>query len=95
MACGKPVICTDVGGTDEIVEHGVSGYLVPPRDPTQLARHLTTLLTNPALAAQIGAAAKCRVESESTLEHSVSEIEKFITDLVRSNEKVDDRGNQP
>lgn len=95
MACGKPVICTDVGGTSEIVEHGVSGYLVPPHDPTELALHLTTLLTNPALAAQMGAAAKSRVESEFTLEDSVAEIENFITELVRSSEKVDVHRNQP
>ncbi len=82
MACGKPVICTDVGGTSEIIEHGVSGYLVPPGDPAPLAAHLMTLLTNSDLAERMGAAGKRRVESEFSLTDSVTEFEKFIAELV-------------
>ena len=85
MACGRPVICTDVGGTREIIEHGVSGYLVPPQDPARLANHLTTLLTDPVLAGQMGAAGRSRVESEYSLEASVAETERFLEQLVRRN----------
>lgn len=84
MACGKPVICTDVGGTSEIIEHGVSGYLVPPGEPAMLAAHLTALLTNPDLAERMGAAGKRRVESEFSFNDSVAEFEKFIMELVDS-----------
>lgn len=82
MACGKPVICTDVGGTSELVEHGVTGYLVPPEDPAELAAHLITLLSKPDLAERMGAAGKRRVESEFSLTESISEFENFIAGLV-------------
>lgn len=40
---GRPVIATRVGGFDEVVEHGVSGLLVPPNDPGALAEALTRI----------------------------------------------------
>jgi glycosyltransferase involved in cell wall biosynthesis len=83
MACGKPVICTNVGGTSQIVEDGVSGFMVPPRDPAQLADRVITLLTRRDLAQQMGEAGKRRVESEFNLPGSVAAIEKFIEQLVR------------
>lgn len=95
MACGKPVVCTDVGGTSETVEHGISGFLVPPRDPVLLANHLTTLLSNPVLAEQMGAAGKRRVESDFSLVKSVAEVENFIGELVRPNGKIGAHSTQP
>jgi glycosyltransferase involved in cell wall biosynthesis len=95
MACGKPVICTDVGGTSQTIEHGISGFLVPPRDPVLLANHLMTLLTNPVLAEQMGAAGKRRVETDFSLVKSVAEVENFIGELVRSNEKIGTQLTQP
>jgi glycosyltransferase involved in cell wall biosynthesis len=48
MACGKPVIGTNVGGIPEVVTHGVSGLIVPPRDDAALAAAIVALLADPA-----------------------------------------------
>ncbi len=44
MACGTPVVASDVGGVSEIAEHGVSGLLVPPGDADALTRAIGSLL---------------------------------------------------
>ncbi|PMB07939.1 hypothetical protein CEN49_11440 [Fischerella thermalis CCMEE 5273] len=44
MGCGKPIVATEVGGTPELVQHGKTGFLVPPRKPKELERHLEILL---------------------------------------------------
>ncbi|MEO5339197.1 MAG: glycosyltransferase family 4 protein [Magnetococcus sp. MYC-9] len=49
MACGVPVISTPVGSIEEIVQHGVTGLLVPPRDPAALAVAMESLLEDPAM----------------------------------------------
>jgi D-inositol-3-phosphate glycosyltransferase len=49
MACGTPVIGSDVGGIKYSVEDGKTGYLVPPRDPDSLAVKMYELLHDPAL----------------------------------------------
>jgi L-malate glycosyltransferase len=54
MACGKPVIGTNVGGIPEIIRDGVNGFLVPPRSPEDLAEKILFLLKNPALMEKMG-----------------------------------------
>jgi len=49
MACGIPVIGSDVGGIKYSIENGVTGFLVPPRDPVALAKKAKLLLKNDAL----------------------------------------------
>jgi glycosyltransferase involved in cell wall biosynthesis len=61
MALGKPVVGTRVGGIPELIEHGVSGLLVPPCDEAALADALRELLFDPKRAARMGAAARARV----------------------------------
>lgn len=85
MACGKPVICTEIGGTSEIIENGVSGFLTRPQEPMQIADHLNTLLTNREFARSMGLAARRRVESAFSLEDSVAQLETFFLELHSSN----------
>jgi L-malate glycosyltransferase len=54
LACGKPVVCTNVGGNAEIVEEGRSGFLVAPGDVEALAERIDRLLSRPADAARMG-----------------------------------------
>ncbi len=49
MACGTPVVGSDVGGIKYTVLDGKTGYLVPPRNPEAIADRLATLLNNPDL----------------------------------------------
>ncbi|WP_417847615.1 glycosyltransferase family 4 protein [Thalassoglobus sp.] len=62
MACEKPVVATRVGGIPEVVNEGVTGFLVPPRSPESLAKEIIKLLHNPELAESMGKAGRERVE---------------------------------
>jgi glycosyltransferase involved in cell wall biosynthesis len=58
MACGRPVVASRVYGIPEMVEHGASGYLVPPEEPEELARVLYPLVADPDLRARFGRRAR-------------------------------------
>lgn len=57
---GRPVIATRVGGLPEVVEHGVTGLLVPPGDAPALARAMAKLLRTENLVALLGCNARAR-----------------------------------
>lgn len=57
-AAGLPVIATDVGGTREILQHEVSGLLVPAGDPDSLAAAIRRLLSEPETARRLAASAQ-------------------------------------
>ena len=54
MACGTPVVASQIGGLAFLVQDGVTGYTVPVDDPEALASHLTLLLQDTALRDQMG-----------------------------------------
>jgi glycosyltransferase involved in cell wall biosynthesis len=54
MAAGLPVVATDIAGIPEQVEHGESGYLIPPGDAATLANRLNELLADPQLRERFG-----------------------------------------
>jgi len=59
MACGTPVIASDVGGLAFLIQQGRSGYRVPARDAASLAGKITRLLNDEALRRRIGQRAAC------------------------------------
>jgi len=74
MAGGKPIIATRVGGIPELIEHGVSGLLVPPADEVALAQAIQSLLADPSRAARLGEAAIQRVAERFTLERQLNHL---------------------
>ena len=83
MAAGKPVIATRVGGTPEAVEDGVTGLLVPPRDPEALAEAIIALLQDQERAEAMGRAGRARVEKHFSVERMVQETEALYEELIR------------
>ncbi len=54
LACGVPVVATDVGGLPEIVQEGVNGFMVEPRNPDAIAEKVIWLLDHKEEARQMG-----------------------------------------
>lgn len=71
MACGTPAICTEVGSMPEVVEDGVTGFIVPPNNPAALGEKLRWLRENPAQASRMGNAARQRVLENFTWDRVV------------------------
>jgi glycosyltransferase involved in cell wall biosynthesis len=82
MACGKPVVATSVGGIPEVVVHGETGFLVPPRDPAALAGAIVQLLSDPQRRRQMGAAGLRRVKEHFTSEVMVRNTLKMYRRLM-------------
>lgn len=82
MACGVPVIGSAVGGIAYTIADGVTGFLVPPRDPTALAARLHLLLTDPALRERMGRAARDRVAREFTWNTVVERTSGLYADVL-------------
>jgi sugar transferase (PEP-CTERM/EpsH1 system associated) len=76
MATGLPVVATAVGGNPELVLDGVTGRLVPSRDPQALAAVLAEYLDQPALARAHGAAGRARILESFSLDGMV---ERYLT----------------
>ena len=91
MACARPAVCTAVGGIPEMVEDGLTGYLVPPRSPYQLAARLASLLSRPDAARRMGLAGRRRVVAEFSLDRSVDLAQRAFEDVVADHAPVSDR----
>ncbi len=72
MACSLPIVATTAGGIPEIVDDGVTGVLVPPRDARALARQMTRLLGDAQARRRMGRAGFERVNARFTLERMVA-----------------------
>jgi glycosyltransferase involved in cell wall biosynthesis len=71
MASGLPVVATNVGGVAELVSHGVTGYVVPPRDARAFAEPIRLLASDPALRRALGEAGRERAVALWGIERSV------------------------
>jgi L-malate glycosyltransferase len=88
MAMGVPVVAATVGGNPEIVDDGVTGILVPPKDGAALARAMCSLLEDRNLAHRMGAAGKQRVAERFGVDRAVVEVEQLYEHLVESRGRV-------
>lgn len=77
MAAGRPVVATKIGGTDEVVSDGISGLLVPPRDPAAIASAVQRLLDDPQLQERLADAGRAAV----TQAFSAGDMVRRVTDL--------------
>jgi len=83
MACGKPVVATNVGGIPEVVVDGGTGLLVPPRDPAAMADAIVKLLATRALREEMGAAGLERVRSHFSAEAMVQKTLRVYQRVAR------------
>ena len=72
MAAAKPGVATAVGGLSEVVDDGITGYLVPSRDPEAMAGRIVELLKDPGLRERMGQAALKRACERFTVETMVA-----------------------
>jgi phosphatidyl-myo-inositol dimannoside synthase len=84
MACGKPVIGGAHGGAPELIQDGVTGYLVPHGDPIQLATALQTLLGDPAHGKEMGARGRRTVEQEYRFQVFAKILKKILREQCES-----------
>lgn len=80
MACGLPVVATDVGGNGELVAAGETGLLVPPENPEALATAMARYLDDPLLSRRQGRAGRARVESRFSLETMLQAYDRVYQD---------------
>lgn len=66
MSYGKPVVVTQTGSLPELVQDGVTGFIVQPRDPAGLRSAIERLMRDPGLAERLGAAARTQVAERFT-----------------------------
>jgi glycosyltransferase involved in cell wall biosynthesis len=85
MGAGRPIVASRVAGVPDVIEDGQHGLIVPDRDPAALAEAITRLLSDSPLAEQFGAAARQRIETELTWEHTAARFERVYRSLGTEN----------
>ena len=84
MAAGLPIVANRVGGVPEILEDGVTGLMVEPRNPEAMAKTIFQLLSNADLRSRLGSAARARAESAHTPEAYRRALVEFYRETVSS-----------
>jgi phosphatidylinositol alpha-1,6-mannosyltransferase len=83
-ACGKPAIAGRSGGTSDAVVNGVTGMLIDPEDPADIAGALTCLLSNGEMRRKMGDHARARVLAEFTWRHVGERVGQALQEAVAS-----------
>ena len=82
-ACDLPIVATDVGGVAEMVEDGVTGFVVPPADPAALATRCGELLAQPHFRRRMAAAGRRVAEERFDLDRQSERLGELYGMLVR------------
>jgi glycosyltransferase involved in cell wall biosynthesis len=86
LACGVPVISSDVGGQPEAIEDGVNGFLCPPGDLEQFGARVAELAADPALARRLAEGARRTAVERFN-------IDDYVENLIDYYERVLQRRN--
>lgn len=90
MSSQMPVVATDVGGVAELVEHGKTGYLVPPKDVTALAGYMRRYIEQPGEIDDHAAGGRNKFDREYTLERMLDRyVEEYLAPGVREQLSVE------
>ena len=82
MDAGLPVVATRVGGLPELIDDGVTGELVPAREPGALGAALSRLLEDPERRGRLGAAGRARIRDEYGIDRWTARLEDLYTTLL-------------
>ena len=88
MAAGKPVVSTRVGGVPELVEDGLTGFLVPPRDPEALSQAILRLAKDHDLCLRMGQAGQRKVLERFDISQAARGYETLYFKLLKKCEEV-------
>jgi glycosyltransferase involved in cell wall biosynthesis len=86
MACGKPIVATAAGGIPEVIEDGLTGLLVEPRDPTAMAGAIVRLLGDATLRRQLGEACLATARERFS-------AERMVLDTLRVYRRITPHGH--
>jgi colanic acid/amylovoran biosynthesis glycosyltransferase len=78
MAAGRPVVASALSGIPELVEDGVSGFLVQPGDAPAIAAAVERLLADPALGLRMGERGREKVDREFRLDGTIADLVALI-----------------
>jgi glycosyltransferase involved in cell wall biosynthesis len=84
MASGTPAVCSRLGGLAEVVQDGLTGFLVEPGNVAELRERLTEVLSQPALAARMGRNARALALERFTWDACAERCLSVYTDLLSS-----------
>ncbi len=81
MACSNPVVATAVNGLVEVIEEGRTGYLVPPQNPSEIAKAVIKILKSPVTMKEMGRRGRNRVANHFTMEQQINKFEQLYLSL--------------
>jgi len=87
MAAGKPIVASNISGYASVVNDGVEGLLVPPRDEGALAQAILSLLSDSTLCQQMGARGRAKAE-EYRWEHVAQMVMDYYLELLGSSHRM-------
>ncbi len=86
-----PIVSTFEGGIPDVVEDGITGFLVPQKDAQILAEKLELLIKDHELRIKMGVAGRSKYEKEFTLQAFESKLQRILEDILLKDIENKDR----